>query len=329
MKLVELGTSGVKVSEFCLGTMNFVDRCDFHESEQIVNTAIDQGINYIDTAPMYSNGTCEEYLGKILHGKREKVFIETKVHAGIDRKSILQSIDESLSRLQTSYVDLYMIHWPVAGMDVTEVMSSLNEVVKSGKARLVGCSNYHAWLFAHSNAVAERNGWPKFICNSVPYNLIERGVEVEILPQAVAEKIAVNPYRVLSIGLLTGRYNAAAPATSNSRGLTDARVITWYSQYKESLDQFVQFAQKRGVLPASLAMAWVRYCRAISSPIIGVSSEAQLKETIKAFEFDLSDEEYFQISRIFSTEVREEGFQQFPGFKYNFPRLRRNLNLVR
>lgn len=328
MKLVGFGTSGVEVSEFCLGTMNFADRCDFQDSERIVNQALDLGINFFDTAPMYSAGQCEEFLGKMLKGKREKVFIMTKVHKGIDRASILESIDESLSRLQTDHVDLFLIHWPVPGMNVTEVMGSLNEIVKSGKSRFVGCSNYPAWLFAHSNSIAQQNGWVKMSCNSIPYNLFERGVEVEILPQAAAEGFVINPYRVLAIGLLTGRYNSTAPIPDSARGLIDARVITWYSQYKTSLDRFVQYAKVKNISPSSLAIAWVRHNKAVSCPIIGVTSVDQLKGLVPAFDYDLLDDEYDQISGMFNTEVREEGLQQFPGLKYNFPRLRRDQNLL-
>jgi 1-deoxyxylulose-5-phosphate synthase len=328
MKLIELAATGVKVSELCLGTMNFGARCDQQGSGEIVHTALDLGVTFFDTAPMYSNGASEEYLGKALGSKRKDVFIATKVHKGVDRKAILESLDESLKRLQTEYIDLYMIHWPAQGMDVIEIMSALNEVVKSGKARFVGCSNYPAWLVAFSNAVAERNGWPRLVCNSVAYNLIERGVEVEILPQAVAEKIAINPYRVLSVGLLTGKYSSTTPIQLDLRGNSDSRVITWLSQYGESVDRFNQFSKSAGISPANLAIAWVRYSKAITSPIIGISSAHQLTETVKGFDFDLTPDQYDQVTCLFDTEVWEEGIQLFPGFKYNFPRLRRKLDLL-
>ena len=328
MNLVDMGSTGVKVSEFCLGTLSFADRCDYQESELIINRALDLGINYIDTAPMYSDGKSEEYIGKIIQDKRENFFIETKVHKGIDRKSILESIVVSLSRLKTDYVDLYLIHWPVVGMDVNEVMSALNEVVKSGKSRFVGCSNYPAWLFAHSNMIAEKNNWPKLICNSVAYNLFERGVEIEILPQAVAEKIVINPYRVLATGLLTRRYDSTIVRATNSRVFKDSRVITWYSQYKDNLERFYRFAQDHQIDPATLAISWVRHNKAVTCPILGVSSIQQLDDLIHGFDFDLSSDEYDQVTSLMNTEIREEGLQEFQEYKYNFPRLRRNLDLL-
>jgi aryl-alcohol dehydrogenase-like predicted oxidoreductase len=328
MKTVSFGATGVKVSELCLGTMMFADRCDYAASESIVNTALEHGIDFIDTAAMYSAGACEEFLGRILRGKRDKVFLGTKVVKGIDRASILSGLDESLARLQTDYVDLYMIHWPVQGMNVVEVMQALNETVQSGKARFVGCCNYPAWLVAHSNAIAERNGWARLSCNQVVYNLIERGAEVEILPQAVAEKIAITAYRPLAIGLLAGKFSSTTPMPAEARGKTDARVITWLSQHGRSIDRFNRFAREKGIHPANLATAWVRYSDGITCPIVGVSSLKQLEESVRGAEVDLTADEYAELTDLFNTEVKEEGLQLFPGLKYNFPRLRRNLHLL-
>jgi aryl-alcohol dehydrogenase-like predicted oxidoreductase len=328
MRIVDLSTTGVKVSELCLGTMMFADRCDYKVSEEIVNAALDRGVNFIDTAAAYSGGACEEYLGKILKGKRDKVFLGTKVVKGIDRRSILESLDESLGRLQTDRVDLYMIHWAVPGMKVTEVMGALNETVVSGKTRFVGCCNYPAWLVAHSNAVAERNGWAKLVCNQVPYNLFERGVEVEILPQALAEKIAITSFRALGVGLLSGKYSPSSPMPAGVRGTTDSRVITWLSQHGASVDRLNTFAAERAIPTAHVAIAWVRYSAAVTCPIVGVSSLHQVEETIHAFEINLTAEDYARVTDMFNTEVKEEGQQLFPGLKYNFPRLRRNLHLV-
>ncbi len=328
MKHRDFGTTGVKVSELCLGTMMFANRCDYRTSEAIANAALEQGMNFFDTAASYSAGACEEFIGKILKGKRDKVFLGTKVAKGIDRQSILSGLDESLARLQTDHVDLYMIHWPVQSMRVAEVMQALNDTVKSGKTRFVGCCNYPAWLLAHSNAVAERNGWAKLVCNQVAYNLIERGVEVEILPQAIADGIAITVYRPLSMGLLSGKYASASPLPSGARGTADARVITWFSQHGASIDRFNRFAKERGIHPAHLATAWVRYSDAVTCPIVGVSSLEQLQDTVRGAEINLTAEDYALVTGMFNTEVREEGFQLFPGPKNNFPRLRRTLHLT-
>ena len=179
-----------KISKLCLGTMMFADKCDYQQSEMIVKTALELGINFIDTASMYSNGACEEYLGKALKGIRDDIFIATKVVKGIDQKSIIESIDESLKRLQMDYVDLYMIHWPVQGMIISEMMAGLNQVVKAGKAKYIGCCNFPAWLLAAANLTAAENGWPKLVCNQVAYKTLEELLKTKLgLNQELVEKI--------------------------------------------------------------------------------------------------------------------------------------------
>ena len=163
MNYVKFGRTGEKVSEMSLGTMMFGDRCDQAETERILVTAMEHGVNFIDTAAMYCNGTTERILGRIIKGRRDKLFIATKVHKGVDAESILGSIDESLARLQVDHVDLYMIHWPKEGMNPEEVMEALNSVVVQGKARYVGCCNYPAWLYCYSNAIAARNDWAPLV----------------------------------------------------------------------------------------------------------------------------------------------------------------------
>lgn len=328
MQQVPFADTGLTVSEFCLGTMMFGGRCDEAEADRILGRALECGVNFIDTAAMYVNGVTEEILGRIMQGRRDRLFLTTKVAKGIDAASILSGIDESLARMQTDYVDLYLIHWPVQGMDPTEIMGALSQVVAAGKARYVGCCNYPAWLFAHHNAIAAAHGWPKLVCNQIAYNIIERGVEVEILPQAMAEQIAITAYRPLVQGLLTGKYRWGQPLPDNTRGQTSSQIITWLSQYGESVDRFIRFAEARGVSPLTLAIAWVRHSPAVTAPIIGVSSLRQFEETLAAFDYTLSAEEYAELTYLFDTEVKEEGLQRFPGLRYNFPRLRRNLTLL-
>jgi 1-deoxyxylulose-5-phosphate synthase len=330
MKYVNLASTGEQVSELNLGTMMFGGRCDEAEADRILGLAIERGVNFIDTAAGYGDGLTEEILGRIMQGgRREKLFLTTKVNKGVDRASILSSLDESLQRMQTDFVDLYLIHWPVEGMNPTEIMGALNTVVESGKTRYVGCCNFPAWLLAHHNAIAAANGWARMINNQIAYNIIERGVEVEIFPQAVAEDIALTAYRSLIQGLLTGKYRWGQPLPGNTRGQTSAQIITWLSQYGESVDRFIAFAEERGISPTTLAIAWVRHARPITAPIIGVSSLPQLEDALESFDYDLSDEDYKQVTYLFDTEPKEEGLQRFPGLKYNFSRLRRNLNLLK
>ena len=317
-----------KVSRICLGTMTFGASCDLGAAGEIVDTAIDRGINFFDTAPMYANGTAEEYLGQALQGRRERAIIATKVHAGLDQKTIVSSLEASLRRLRTDYVDLFLIHWPAVGMNLEEMMGALNLVVAAGKARYVGCCNFPAWLLASCNAVAVEHGWPSLRCNQVAYNLIERGVEVEVLPQATTEAIFITAYRPLAMGLLAGAFVPGSGLGAGKRGSTDSRVITWLSQHGSSIERFLKFCRGRDVSPAKMALAWIIACPAVSCPIVGASSTAQVTEAAASVEVGLDAEGYQELTGLFDTEVKEEGLQLFPGLKYNYPRLRRTLFLA-
>ena len=321
MNYVPFGATGVTVSELCLGTMMFGDRCDQIEADRILATAMAQGVNFIDTAAMYVNGGTETILGNILKGRRDQLFVATKVN-NIDPQVIRSSLDESLQRMQLDYVDLYMLHWPKPGMDTTAMMAALNDVVQAGKARFVGCCNYPAWLLAHMNSIADRNGWPRLVCNQIPYNPIERGVEVEVLPQALAEKIAITVYRPLAFGIFAGKYTPGSTIPEDSRGATDVRIPRWLEKYGDGIQRFLEFAADRKLHPAQLVVAWLRHSPAVTNPIIGVSSERQLHASLAAFDVNLSDAEYAEVTGMFDTAVKEEAGGAFAG-------LRRDFNLVK
>ncbi|HUX12525.1 MAG TPA: aldo/keto reductase, partial [Spirochaetia bacterium] len=222
-----------------------------------------------------------------------------------------------------------LIHWPTPGMILNQMMSGLARVVASGKARYVGCCNFPAWVVGSSNLIAAENGWPKLSCNQVAYNLIERGVEVEVLPQAVTEGLFITAYRPLAIGLLTGTFRSGKPLDPAKRGTTDPRVITWLSQHGGSIERFIRHCEARGYEPAQAATAWINRSPAIGAPIVGASSPAQVEAAAASTEISLTDEEYRDITDLFDTEVKEEGLQLFPGLKYNYPRLRRTLFLAK
>jgi len=321
MKQVVFGGTGERVSQMCLGTMMFGGRCDEATADRIVGAALDRGVNFLDTAAMYADGGTEEILGRILKGKRDKVFLTTKVHKGVDRRSITESIEESLRRLRMEYVDLYLIHWPRKGMRPEEMMGALDEVVRAGKARFVGCSNFAAWLYAHFNAVARAHGWAELVCNQVPYNPIERGIEVEILPQAVAERVAITVYRPLAIGLLAGKYHPDRPLPEDTRAAADERVARWLNRYAAGVRFLHDFARRRGVSPVQAAIAWVRGAPGVTCPIVGVSRFEQLEEAVRAFDFELASDEREAISDAFGAAVREEAGGEFPN-------LRRNVSLL-
>ncbi len=321
MNYIEFANTGVEVSEMCLGTMMFGDRCDEAESARILDTAVEQGVNFIDTAASYCDGVTEEILGRIVKGKRQDLFIGTKVTKSTDGDWIAQSLDESLTRLQTDYVDLYMIHWPREKMTIEPMMQALNSVVQEGKTRFVGCCNFPAWLLAHCNAVAERNGWAKLLGNQIPYNLIERGAEVEVLPQAATENIAITTYRSLMLGLLAGKYKPGEPLPTDSRGQSDDRIKDWLERFGNGISRFNRFAADHNLHPAQLALAWVRHSPGVAAPLVGVSSERQLHASLDAFDVTLSPEQYEEITKMFDTAVKEESGG-------NFAPLRRSFRLV-
>ena len=277
---------------------------------------------------MYSAGASEQYLGRALKSQpREQLFVTTKVVKGLDRRSIGESIDESLARLQMDYVDLYLVHWPVVGMNLTEMMAGLNDVVAGGKTRPVGCCNFPAYLLASANAIAAANGWALLRCNQVAYNLIERGVEVEILPQARLEELAITAYRPLAIGLLTGRLMPGTqwtPPRAANR-LTRAHLAVAARPLARTLCRLRPHHGRRAAQPAA---AWVMHSPAVTQPILGVSSLAQVESGACVPDIPFGEEERQEITDMFHTEVTEEGLQRFPGTKYNFPRLRRNLALA-
>lgn len=321
MQYTTFGATNQQLSQLCLGTMMFGDRTDKQESERILASAIEHGVNFIDTAAMYCDGLTETILGEICKGRRDQIFVATKVHKGVDAASILSSIDESLKRLHMDYVDLYQIHWPRQGMQPEAIMEALNQVVQAGKARFVGCCNYPAWLFAHSNAIAERHGWSKLVSNQLPYNLVERGIEIELLPQALSENIAIMIYRPLLIGLLAGKYQPGAALNTDSRSEKDTRIATWLARYARALAAFAQFAADHGVHPSHVAIAWLRHTPAVSTVIGGVSRFEQLQPQLDAFSFELSNDDYQQLSAMFDTSIKEEAGGAFPG-------LRRELKLL-
>lgn len=320
MKHVTFGKSGVEVSEMCLGTMMFGDRCDGPETDRIVSAALERGVNFIDTASMYCRGRTEEILGRVLKGKRDRVFLATKGNV-IDYDGVKASIDESLTRLRMDAVDLYMIHWPQPGMKPTDTMRALNDVVKAGKARFVGCSNFPAWLVTYCNAIARENGWPELVCNQVPYNPIERGIEVEVLQQSRVENIAVTVYRALLQGLFCGKYHPDTPLPAGLRADTDKRITDWLSRYADGLRHLLQLAEDKRVPPSYIGLGWVRACPVVTCPLVGVSRFEQLEDTIGAFEFDLTPEERDAVSKAFGAEVKEESAGRYAA-------LRRDLTLV-
>lgn len=309
MEYIRLGNSGLQVSRFALGCMSFGDPgkwihewvLDEEKSRPIIKKALDLGINFFDTANVYSLGTSEEILGKILKDlvKRDEVVIATKVYSrmfagpngeGLSRKHIMSQIDESLKRLGTDYVDLYIIHRWDYNTPIEETMEALHDIVKAGKARYIGASSMFAWQFMKALGVAEKHGWTKFISMQNHYNLIYREEEREMLPLCKEEKIGVTPYSPLAAGRL------ARPGTADTYRYQSDQVAKYkYDRTIESdriiIERVAELAEKRGVTMAQISLAWMFQKEPIAAPIIGATKVSQLEDSVKALEIKLTPEE--------------------------------------
>ena len=308
MQHVRFGTTGLHVSRLCLGTMTFGLQCDEKTSFAILDAAAEQGITFLDTADAYPlgggtdiAGRTEEIVGKWLKGKREKFILATKCSGkmgsapwqqGTSRKHVMNAIDASLKRLGTDYVDLYQVHHFDPHTPVDETVEAFDAVVKSGKARYVGVSNYHAYRVARALGRSEALGLAKLVSVQPRYNLLFRQVERELLPLCEEEGLAVIPYNPLAGGLLTGKHARSAPPPDGTRftlGNAGKMYSERYWQEREfaTVDAFVGLARAAGVEPATLAVAWVLAHPAVTSPLVGASRPEQLKASIAAAEYRL------------------------------------------
>ncbi|HEX5093232.1 MAG TPA: aldo/keto reductase [Burkholderiales bacterium] len=307
MQHVRFGPTGLHVSRLCLGTMTFGLQCDENTSFAILEAAAGHGITFLDTADAYplggkvaDMGRTEEILGKWLKGKREQFVLATKCSGkvgeapwqqGTSRKHVMRAIDESLRRLGTDYVDLYQVHHFDAVTPVDETVEAFDAVVKAGKARYVGVSNYHAYRVARALGRAEALRLTKLVSVQPRYNLLFREVERELLPFCAEENLAVIPYNPLAGGLLTGKHKRGAPP-SGTRFTLGAAAKTYTERYwKErefaTVDAFATLAGEAGLEPATLAVAWVLANPAVTSPLVGASRPEQLKASVAALEAKL------------------------------------------
>jgi aryl-alcohol dehydrogenase-like predicted oxidoreductase len=309
MEYVKLGNSGMDVSRLCLGCMSFGDASrwthpwilDEERSRPIIRKALDLGINFFDTANVYSTGASEEIVGRALkdYANRDEIVIATKVHfrmhqgpngAGLSRKAILSEIDNSLKRLGTDYVDLYQIHRWDYDTPIEETMEALHDVVKAGKARYIGASAMFAWQFLKALHVAENHGWTRFVSMQNHYNLQYREEEREMLPLCKEEKIAVIPYSPLASGRLL-----RDPGETTPRFETDQAQRSKYDAMMTAdrpiVERVAAIAAQHGVPRVQIALAWMLQNETVTSPIIGVTSMSQLEEAVPALSVKLTPEE--------------------------------------
>lgn len=314
MQYVKLGNTGLDISRLCLGCMTFGDpdagthpwTLDVQQSRPIIRHAVEQGINFFDTANSYSAGTSEVILGQLLKEftRREDTVIATKVfypanmwqgaskpnEQGLSRKAILSSIDASLNRLGVDYVDLYQIHRWDYHTPIEETMEALHDVVKAGKARYIGASSMYAWQFAKAQHVAATNGWSRFVSMQNYLNLLYREEEREMIPLCQDQGVGLMPWSPLARGRLT-----RPKGQETARTLSDVSGKSFYAGTEVEdgrvIDVVEQIASERGLPMAQVALAWVLRHRAVSAPIIGASKPGHLDDAIAALGVPLSDEE--------------------------------------
>ena len=309
MNYVRLGRTGLQVSRICLGCMSYGDAgsgnhawtLDEQASRPFIKRALEAGINFFDTANVYSARISEEIVGRALKdfARREEVVIATKVHgrmrpgpngAGLSARRIMQEIDASLRRLGTDYVDLYQIHRWDNAVPIEETLEALNDVVRAGKARYIGASSMFAWQFMKALAVSERNGWARFVSMQNHVNLLYREEEREMLPLCAAEGIGVIPWSPLARGRLTRDWDE-----TTTRSETDEPAKRLYGKTaaadKEVVERVAALAAKRGVARAQVALAWVLAKPVVTAPIVGATKLQHLEDALKALELKLSADE--------------------------------------
>ena len=314
MQYVNLGRTGLKVSRLCLGTMTYGDPAwrtwvlPEDAGRPFIKRALEAGINFFDTADMYSRGVSEEVVGRVIRDfvpRRDDVVIATKVNfpmsdapndRGLSRKHIMSAIDASLRRLGTDYVDLYQTHRWDPETPIEETLHALHDIVRAGKARYIGASSMWAWQFAKALHIADRNGWTRFVSMQNHYNLVYREEEREMLPLCLDEGIGVIPWSPLARGFLAGNRRASDKGET-ARAKSDDVAHTLY--YADSdfriVDRVVDVAKARDVTPAQIALAWILHQPAVTAPIVGASKMDQLEQAIAALDISLTTDELRQL----------------------------------
>jgi aryl-alcohol dehydrogenase (NADP+) len=309
MEYVNLGKTGLKVSRICLGCMSYGTSkwrawvLDEEPSRAFIKQALESGVNYFDTADVYSRGASEEVLGRALRDftARDQVVITTKVFQrmgegpndrGLSRKHILASIDDSLRRLGTDHVDVYMIHRWDYETPIEETLAALNDVVRAGKARYIGASSMFAWQFAKALSTSDARGWERFVVMQNHYNLVYREEEREMLPLCRAEGIGVTPWSPLARGFLAGNRTRDKKGET-TRAKDDSFAFDMYYRDEDFtvVERVTELAKRRGVTNMQIALAWMLNKPEITAPVIGATKPRHLPEAVAALDIKLTEDE--------------------------------------
>lgn len=299
-----LGRSGLKVSPLCLGTMNFGGATPEVDARQIINRALDGGINFIDTADVYNEGESERVVGKVLqeNGQRENVILATKVFNpvgegpndwNLSRYHIVKACEDSLRRLQTDRIDLYQLHRPSPDIPQEETLRALDDLVQAGKVLYIGSSTFPSWMIMEGLAISERYGWSRYVSEQPPYNLLERRIENEIIPLAQKYNLAILPWSPLAMGMLAGRYLPGDEAPSDSRLAENRNFMDERDNptARQLGARMLELARERGVTASQLALLWCKDQPGVTSPIVGPRTLAHLEDALPVLEMSLADED--------------------------------------
>lgn len=308
MEYRRLGNSGLRVSVTGLGGNTFGRAVDASGVARIVGAALDAGVNFFDTADIYNAGASEEMLGRALRGRRGGAVIATKAGMrmgegpndnGASRQHLTASLDASLRRLDTDYVDLYQIHRDDSETPLEETLSTLDSFVQAGKVRYAGCSNYDAWRMTRALWISEQRGWAPFVSNQPEYNILSREIERELIPACLELGVGVIPYSPLAGGVLTGKYVAGQPAPEGTRGYNNPRFQSRLAP--ETLDAVARldtWARARGHTVGELALSWLVAQPAVSTVIAGATSSEQVAANVAAMAWRLSGDDLAEIEGV-------------------------------
>lgn len=311
-----LGRTGIRVSPLTLGCMMFGGRTNAEDSYKIIDRAIDAGINFIDTANVYNDGKSEEVTGEALkrNGHRHHVVLATKVHGnmhkgdtldptqwGNSRRAIIEQCDASLKRLQTDWIDLYQIHRPHPECAIDETLRALDDLVRTGKVRYIGCSTFAAWQLVESLWTSEKLHLNRFVTEQPPYHLLDRRIERELIPACQTYGLGIIPWSPLAGGFLTGKYTRSGSQPTDGRfsdGTHFRSGLLKNDKAFDTVEKLEAFAKEKGTPLSQIAVAWVIDRPGITSPIIGPRTMEQLEDNLKALDVKLTDEEKKKIDEI-------------------------------
>jgi aryl-alcohol dehydrogenase-like predicted oxidoreductase len=327
MQYRSLGCAGVKVSPVCLGTMMFGGQTSEADSTRIMHKALDLGINFFDTANIYNAGASEEVIGRAIADRRDRVVLATKGRgpmgsgpndAGGSRLNLLRALDASLKRMKTDYVDLYYIHTPDYTTPIEETLRAMDDMVRSGKVHYIGCSNFRAWRIMEALWTSQRHNLHRFVCLQPLYNIVNRDIEVEVLPACREHGIGVVSYSPLARGILTGKYKAGAPFPEGSRAARNDKRMKEAELRDESFHiagQIEAYCTRKGVAISRFALAWCLANPIITSVIIGPRTMEQFDDNLQCLEVTITPEDEAFIDTIVPPgEHSGKGFQdpQYP-----------------